>query len=473
MTKIIIASSPLKLNFIQMKNLHTLLLFILSGTSFISCKKDWLDVKPDSNLIVPAIVADYQALLDNSGQMNLNATGVYGEISAGDSQLSYASYLKAVIQQRNAYIWSSTDDFYGGQVDYEWRSTYQRILNANVAIEGLGKVAVNASNQLSWNNAMGSALFYRAYDFYNLAQEYCKPYTSAASSDLGIPLRLTSDINMVSTRASVKQTYDQVIADLKVALTMLPVSPLFKTRPSQPAVYAMLARVYLSMGDYQNALINANACLNLSNTLIDFSNLSTTSTTPIARFNSEVIYHCVMSQEVPFLSANMDVTRELLSLFDTNDLRSKIFFRVSGANTVFKGSYNGSSSFFSGLAVDEILLIRSECNARSGHVQDALTDLNNLLKNRYVKTPAYVDFTTLDKDIALSKILIERRKELCFRGLRWTDLRRLNQDPNYQVTLTRSLNGQTYQLPPNDPRYVFPIDPNEIRISGIQQNPRH
>jgi hypothetical protein len=56
--------------------------------------------------------------------------------------------------------------------------------------------------------------------------------------------------------------------------------------------------------------------------------------------------------------------------------------------------------------------------------------------------------------------------------LRWIDLRRLNTDSRYAVTLTRNLNNQIYTLPPNDQRYVLPIPDLEIKLSGIEQNPR-
>jgi starch-binding outer membrane protein, SusD/RagB family len=69
-------------------------------------------------------------------------------------------------------------------------------------------------------------------------------------------------------------------------------------------------------------------------------------------------------------------------------------------------------------------------------------------------------------------ILQERRKELPFTAdVRWEDLRRLNKDPNFQKTIVRVLNGTTYTLPPNDPKYVLPIPENEVQLSGLQQNP--
>jgi hypothetical protein len=58
-----------------------------------------------------------------------------------------------------------------------------------------------------------------------------------------------------------------------------------------------------------------------------------------------------------------------------------------------------------------------------------------------------------------------------FRGLRWTDLRRLNQDSKYAVTLYRIVNGLTYQLQPQSLRYIFEIDQNAVNIGGLIQNP--
>jgi hypothetical protein len=117
-----------------------------------------------------------------------------------------------------------------------------------------------------------------------------------------------------------------------------------------------------------------------------------------------------------------------------------------------------------------MLLIRAECEARRGNLDRALSDLNGLLSSRWTKERPYPDFITTDRENAITKILLERKKELCFRGIRWSDLRRLNQDPARQNTLKRTLNGQNYSLPPADPRYVFPIYQKEINGSGIEQN---
>jgi hypothetical protein len=78
-----------------------------------------------------------------------------------------------------------------------------------------------------------------------------------------------------------------------------------------------------------------------------------------------------------------------------------------------------------------------------------------------------------NSDEAIGMIIRERNKELPFTGnLRWQELRRLNAEPARAVTLTRRLNVTEYTLPPGDPRYVYPIPPDEIQLSGLQQNPR-
>ncbi|MOA51075.1 SusD family protein [compost metagenome] len=74
---------------------------------------------------------------------------------------------------------------------------------------------------------------------------------------------------------------------------------------------------------------------------------------------------------------------------------------------------------------------------------------------------------------ALDVVLKERRKELLFRGLRWTDLRRLNLDPTTARTPKRELDGKIYTIEPNSPNYVYPFPDNVIQLAGLIQNERN
>jgi tetratricopeptide (TPR) repeat protein len=452
----------------------TLMLAIVSLLLSPSCKKDWLDAKPNKALVVPSTVADYQALLDNSANMNTQSPAL-SMVGDGDYYITDAVY-NSLSQpfEKGAYSWAATGDFYGGQRLPDWTVAYQRILQANVVLDGLPSLPVTSSTQAAYDNVLGSALFYRSFDFYCLAQQYCKPYNaSTAATDLGLPLRLSSNVNLQVSRATLQMTYDQMAKDLQHALRLLPNSPRYRTRPSRPAAYALLARIYLAQENYGTALLYADSCLQLQHTLMDFNQLKIGAYDPgIPVFNPEVIYWTQLSMFTTTDNYVYIADPALTGSYAANDLRNSIFFFTYGGHKAFWGTYIGDGYHnFGGIATDEMYLVRAECYARTDNVNAAMSDLNTLLRTRW-KTGTYVDQVAPSADGALSLILAERRKELCFRNIRWSDLRRLNKDSRFQVTLTRNINGQTLTLPPNSPRYVLPLDPIETTVGGLTQNQR-
>jgi hypothetical protein len=163
------------------------------------------------------------------------------------------------------------------------------------------------------------------------------------------------------------------------------------------------------------------------------------------------------------------IDTNLLEKYDTNDLRLMTFFFPYNGYYGFKGNYAASLyPSFSGIATDEMYLIRAECFARQGKVSKAIEDLNTLLLKRY-RTGKYVPLSINNKEDALARILLERRKELLMRGLRWIDIKRLNKE-NYQITLVRKIGSQIYTLPPNSGYFALPLPDDIIRITGMKQN---
>nr|WP_255373469.1 RagB/SusD family nutrient uptake outer membrane protein [Chitinophaga sp. CF118] len=440
-----------------------------------SCKK-YLDVKPDKKMVLPSTLADCQALLDNYIIMGISYP--VGEPSADNYYLTFANWNTQSIVYRDGYIWNADADV----PTFQWSATYQKVLYANQVLETLGKITPTIDEQATWSQIKGAALFFRSFSFYQAAQIWAKPFDSATSgTDLCIPLRLSPDISEKSERATVKQTYDRILEDLNEAVTLLPAtrptSIITKARPGQAAAHALLARVYLSMRDYPNAFTHADKCLQNYNTLIDFNTLNVNAFLPIAKYNSEVIFSAVSSATPTLNPFVAKVDSNLYKSYEDDDLRQVIFFRQNSGvdiNTYqFRGSYDGSLSYtlFCGLATDEMYLVRAECYARAGNTSSAITDLNTLIRTRWA-TKKYTDMTATSAVDALTKILVERRKELLYRGLRWTDLRRLNKDPRFAVSLTRVLNGVTYTLPPNDSRYVLLIPQEVLKREVMPQNPR-
>ncbi|WP_457832198.1 RagB/SusD family nutrient uptake outer membrane protein, partial [Staphylococcus aureus] len=72
------------------------------------------------------------------------------------------------------------------------------------------------------------------------------------TSDLGVPIRLNTDVKSYSQRNTVKECYDQIFNDLQTAVPLLlpSVPPVTKNGPSRPAAYALLARTALFTSQY-------------------------------------------------------------------------------------------------------------------------------------------------------------------------------------------------------------------------------
>jgi hypothetical protein len=174
----------------------------------------------------------------------------------------------------------------------------------------------------------------------------------------------------------------------------------------------------------------------------------------------------------PINSSLARISPGLYNLYDNNDLRKTMLFRtIANGEVLFRGSYTGSSTGkIVGITTGELYLIAAECYVRTNQIEKAMDKLNELLVTRYT-SGTFVPLAITDQRIALDTILKERRKELLFRGLRWADLKRLNRD-GANILLSRTVNGQSYTLPPNDLRYAIAIPEEVIALSGIQQNKR-
>lgn len=448
-------------------------LILTIATGLWGCQKNFLEIKPNKALLIPTTLNDMQALLDNIAVFSITP-GITG-IADGDYYTTDAGW-KAwnTDGERNSYTWAA--DIYAAAPVTDWTIPYQQIFYANVVLDGLPAIAVSTANQVTYNGIKGSALFSRAFAGYNLLQEFALPYNPAsAATDPGIPVRLTSDVSKTSMRSSVQDSYAQVLSDLKAARPLLPVTTIAKSRPVLAAAYAMLARVSLVMGDYPAAGRYADSALQSRNTLIDYNTLSTTATRPFPRAipsgNDEVIFYASLSSYTFASSAATFADTTLYRSYAANDLRKSLFFKASGLSGTFKGNYAGIVALFSGIATDELYLIRAECAARQGQTAAALSDLNTLLAKRW-KTGTFVPLTASGADAALVLVLTERRKELFGRNLRWSDLKRLNSDSRFRVTLTRKVNGNLYTLEPGSKRYAYPLPLAEVTLSGIPQNER-
>lgn len=443
--------------FTSLNNRFFTVLVLLAATS---CQKEFLAEKPDRALLVPTQLEDFSAILDGVQVFNQDYPAL-NSIASDDFFITDDGLQSLDFVEQAAYLWDASI-FTGQTAVADWNYQYSKIFHANVVLDGLSESEVSGTNEQEYNRIKGAALFHRAYSYFELSQLFAMPYISSNDAgNPGLPLKLESDINTPAVRSNLSDTYDQILRDLNEAEQLLPVTSEFPTRPNRLAAWALLARIYLSISDYDNARLFADRCLQQHNTLSDYNSLDTTLDNPfphvLTEGNEEVIYYATRINYWFFSSARMGVDSNLYNSYDEEDLRKDLFFTARDENIhSLTGTYTGENSFFSGLAVDEILLIRAECSARTGDADAAIRDLDYLLRHRY-RESSYIPFQQENDSDVLERILQERRKELVGRGMRWSDLRRLNRENGFESTLVRNALGNRYELLPNSPQYAFPF----------------
>jgi len=95
--------------------------------------------------------------------------------------------------------------------------------------------------------------------------------------------------------------------------------------------------------------------------------------------------------------------------------------------------------------------------------------LNDLLKKRWDNSKEFIPIE--NKGNILDLILDERRKELPFRGVRWSDLRRYVLEGRPVKNIVRTIKDKTYELKPERiSSYVLKIPYQVIMNNGMEQN---
>lgn len=452
-----------------MKKIPKFLVLMAVVCCLFGCEKDWLTAKRELNTVLPTTLDDLTAILHADLILSLSNDYAGAQLVRDDDHYTTQEELFSYSEvERKLYTWDESVYDAVSRVT-EWNSTYEQVFYTNVVLEQLDKITRTKNNAEQWDNVRGGALFFRAKAHYNVARQFAPPYVLGTGESLGegIPLRLSSDPNVPSVRASLSETYDRIIRDLQAAVPLLPVEVGSKITPSKAAAYGLLARISLSIGDYYSAGFYADSCLQLHSELLDYKDFKVNSDAdyPFPLMNEEVIFQSyLMPQYGTTTISGGTVDSILLASYEVKDTRRTLFFTTNGG---FRGNYTTSNFKFSGIAVDEVLLIRAECLARAGENQKALHDLNRFLDHRIFEFKPYEGIAG---DVLLELILEERRKQLLYRGLRWDELRRLNMEQARETVLYRNLNGVLHTLRPNDPKYALPIPEYIVNGSNIKQN---
>jgi hypothetical protein len=410
-------------------------LWILALATVMSACDSFVDVNlPNSQLTANTVfeekatanaaMTDIYSKIRDNGLLTGSPGGLSHLLGIYSDELNFYGALPSGPAFYNNSLIASNPD-----VKEFWNNSYNQIYAANAVIEGVAhssKLSTADRNQLT-----GEALFVRALLHFYLANVYGN-----------VPYITTTDyaINRVAFRIPVATAYANTKADLEQAITLLPEEYLTpdRVRPNKYAAHALLARVDLYAGFWNEASNEASAVLNNTGVYGNEQDLDKTflkeSTSTIWQLapgfsngNTLEAQTFNFNEGPPPISA---LTNDFMAAFTADDQRKSHWTQAvtDGTSTwyhpfKYKFGDSGTSSEYSIiLRLGEMYLIRAEARAHSGDLIGAKEDLNTI---RHTAGLTNTSATTPDE--ILDAILQERRLELFTEfGHRFFDLKRFN-----------------------------------------------
>lgn len=454
--------------------MRTIISFIKKGLLPIMCLMllfsscdNFVDVElPNSQLTAPTVFEDmatanaaltsiYSKMRDN-GLLSGSPAGLSHQLGNYSDELDFYGSPQ-----------TSTDYFYTNSLSAAksdmkdlWTNTYNQIYAANAVVyRAENSVLLSTANR---NQLKGEALFVRALLHFYLVNLYGD-----------VPYITTTDYTLNSTvsRMPVATVYSAVKADLIVALDLLPesyVSP-NRVRPNKYTVRALLARLNLYQGSWDEASNDASAVINAIDLYalepnIDVVFLKDSPSTiwqfspSLSDTNTEEGSTFLFTSGPPPMSA---LTTNLVNSFLPNDLRrthwigaitdgvSTWYYPNKYKNTLTEGGSMEHSIVF---RLEEQYLIRAEARAHQGDLIGAKEDLNR------VRTRAgLADTVAVTAQEIIAAVLQERCFELFTEhGHRFFDLKRSN---NLTTALSSVKPGW------NDDDKLLPLPASELLLN--------
>lgn len=164
-----------------------------------------------------------------------------------------------------------------------WGWAYRSIINSNKILEKAQEGESKEMDQL-----IGENYFLRGWLEFVLVNVFGRPYNQSPETNLGIPLKLTADINDYPMRSTVKESYEQILKDLKKAEALLNSESNIYAGPS--AAKALLSRVYLYMGNNKLAAEYATEVIESSGRTLLEGEAYATANVLVPEDNPEIIF---------------------------------------------------------------------------------------------------------------------------------------------------------------------------------------
>lgn len=473
----------------------------------MSCSEDYLDRQPLDTINTENYPTTAEELVTvvNGAYQPLQWPKLYNmrmwttDIMAGNSIVGAGGGSDGIETQDWANFVTSTDN--AGVLDL-WRGPWPGILMTNIVLDAAPNLDINEDIR---TRSMGEAHFLRAHYYFILARFFGDvPLITEPQS---------SDSDLFPSREPVAQVYELIISDLNAAAELLPPRSSYgsasRGRASKGAAYGMLAKVHLTLGNYQQVVQYTTEVENLGYALNEnyADNFSITNENSVeslfeVQYASEGGYDFWSNENQaswasPFMGprgANFvaggygwnQPTQEFVEAYEEGDERldatvlyeggpefdGKEYesrFSLTGYNTrkflvplSQVSAYDNSPLNFPILRYADVLLMKAEALNELG--QTALAeDYLNMVRNR----AGLEDIEGLSQADFRNAVLHERRIELAFEGQRWFDLIRVN-NGEYGLNFLRSIGRNNA----SQKHLLFPIPQIELdRNPNLVQNP--
>jgi hypothetical protein len=475
-----------------MKNIYKYFLIFTASALVVSCGES--DLEPtlalDKDLDSGINTADDLAFVLNSAYDRMTETGYYGrdQIIMGD------------VRTDNAYSNMNSGRFANSDMDYNsngagpWATIYRVIAITNIVINADTSNLTGSAAQIT--HIQGQAHALRALAHFDLLQDYGQHFITGqgGAGALGVPYVKTykDPANLGPSRGTVASNIGDIAADLTSAISMMDDSYNTSTSyMSRAGAYAILARATLYAGSVDPSLyatadsaakwVIANsgaspvsatgftgsfATDNASNSIFElaFSGTDSRGINGIAYILRGTSYG-----DVRILTGD-GANPDLLDIYDAGDVRgaADMIGTAQGYPSMLGKfpSMSGDDNITL-FRIEEMHLIAAETSLRAGNSADALSYLNNIPAIRGLGANYYASAT-------LENILLERRKEFAFEGLRFHDLSRMGKDMPL-IDQFKQMNDDLTGTPPTfgSYRYAYPIalsernaNPNMVQNYG-------
>lgn len=494
-----------------MKKIIYIVLTVLISSMFFSCV-GYLDKSSYVDPSVETINDSASAIaLTNAAYQPLQRPKLYNmriwtlDIIAGNSVVGAGGGTDGIETVQLANFTAAPDNF--GVLDL-WRGPNPGILYCNTVLDRIPQM--NISQNLK-NRCMGEAYFLRANYYFLLVRLF---------GDVPLTLKpIKAGDNLYPSRTNKDTIYnEEIIPDLKKAVDLLPKREEYSGsnvgRASKGAAVGLLAKVYLTLGKYQDCLDMCNEVQSLGYTLNpDYSDCfgGEAKNKNTAESLFEVQYYGLTKagfwddeNQSCWLSTYMgprnsgwvgggygwnQPTQEFVDQYEAGDLRKEKTLLYSGCPTFEGQQYNSSWSttgynvrkFLVPLSISpdyntcaedvmvlryaDVLLMKAEALNELGRTTESMEPLFEVRVRAGLTDHSKVE--NLSQDQMREKIRHERRIELAFEGERWFDLLRYDKG-NYALQFFHSI-GKVNFMRKN---LLFPIPQKEIDANpNLKQNP--